>query len=105
MYLPSEDGEKGRPDWMLLSFRKPVSASSVKENFLVENIVDEDARTAWVAASNQDEWVQVDLQNSCQIHAIQINYDEYGASQKGLSLMSIKDMYSVHPETVKTGMS
>lgn len=89
MYLPSEDGEKGRPDWMLLSFRKPVSASSVKENFLVENIVDEDARTAWVAASNQDEWVQVDLQNSCQIHAIQINYDEYGASQKGF----VPDVY------------
>lgn len=74
---------------MLLSFRKPVSASSVKENFLVENIVDEDARTAWVAASNQDEWVQVDLQNSCQIHAIQINYDEYGASQKGF----VPDVY------------
>ena len=85
MYLPSEEGGKGRPDWMLLSFRKPVSASSVKDGFRVENVVDEDARTAWVGASNQEEWVQVDLLNLCRIHAIQVNYDEYGACQKGIA--------------------
>lgn len=47
--------------------------------------MDEDARTAWVAASNQEERVQVDLLNPCQVHAIQINYDEYGARQQGLA--------------------
>lgn len=89
MYLPTDGKGKGRPDWMLLSFRKPVSASSVKEDYRVENLVDEDARTSWVADSNQNEWVQVDLLNSCRIHAIQINYDEYGATQKGL----VPDIY------------
>ena len=85
MFLPAEEERTAvRPEWMLLSFRKPVTVSSVKEDFGVENMVDEDARTAWVANSNQEEWVQIDLLNQCQVCAIQVNYDEYGACQKGI---------------------
>lgn len=85
MFLPTEEkGTAVRPEWMLLSFHKPVTASSVKEDFGVENMVDEDARTVWVANSNQEEWVQIDLLNPCQVCAIQVNYDEYGANQKGI---------------------
>ena len=53
--------------------------------FPAENIVDEDSRTAWVAATNNDtEWLQVDLQHLSSVNAIQVNFDEYGAKQKGL---------------------
>lgn len=74
---------------MLLSFHKPVTASSVKDDFSVEKLVDEDVRTAWVANSNQEEWVQIDLLNPCKVYAIQVNYDEYGANQKGI----VPDVY------------
>lgn len=87
MYLPG--GEKqasgvNRPDWMLLSYKKPVTASSSLADYPVGNSVDEDSRTAWVAATNNDsEWLQVDLQQPSLINAIQVNFDEYGAMQKG----------------------
>lgn len=90
MFLPTEEtGKNIRPEWMLLSFHKPVTASSVKDDFSVEKLVDEDVRTAWVANSNQEEWVQIDLLNPCKVYAIQVNYDEYGANQKGI----VPDVY------------
>lgn len=76
---PDRPGEY-QPGWMLLSYGKKVSVSSSLEGYPAENIVDEDARTAWVAQSNRDmEWAQVDLQRLSSIHAIQVNFDEYGA--------------------------
>ena len=75
MFLPTEKRQASdsfQPGWMLLS------------GFPAENIVDEDSRTAWVAATNNDtEWLQVDLQHLSSVNAIQVNFDEYGAKQKG----------------------
>ena len=89
MYLPgSKAGQKGkyRPDWMLLSKGKSVTASSALEGYPAENIVDEDVHTSWVAASNSgNEWVQIDLQQPCKVDAMQVNFDEYGARQSGLA--------------------
>ena len=84
MFLPSEEiREQSRPDWMLLSFKKRITASSTLEGD-VSHLVDEDARTTWVAKSNSDqEWVTLDLGHESTIHSIQINYDEYGATQLG----------------------
>lgn len=93
MYLP--DGEQQvsgntQPGWMLLSYNKEVTASSTLDGYPAENTVDEDARTAWVAATNNDmEWLQIDLQHLSSIHAIQVNFDEYGATQKGF----VPDVY------------
>lgn len=85
MFLPTVDPAGSRPDWMLLSFRKPVKASSALSDYPAENFVDEEVRTAWVAGSNAEtEWVEVDLQAVSDVYAIQINYDEYGATQKGI---------------------
>lgn len=85
IFLPTVDPAGSRPDWMLLSYRKPVSVSSALPGYPALNLVDEEVRTGWVAASNKDtEWVQVDLQQVADIHAIQLNYDEYGAVQKGV---------------------
>lgn len=85
LYLPTEkDGQPVRPDWMLLSFKKAVKTSSQKEG-QAGYLVDEDSRTAWVASSNSpDEWVEIDLGQEATVNAIQVNYDEYGATHRGL---------------------
>lgn len=87
MFLPTgkrQASDSSLPGWMLLSYGKPVTASSTLDGFPAENIVDEDSRTAWVAATNNDtEWLQVDLQHLSSVNAIQVNFDEYGAKQKG----------------------
>ena len=87
MYLPGgKEQTTGsyQPGWMLLSYKKPVTVSSALEEYPAGNTVDEDVRTAWVAISNkEDEWLQVDLQQLASIHAIQVNFDEYGANQQG----------------------
>lgn len=87
MFLPTEKRQVSnsfQPGWMLLSYGKTVTASSTLDGFPAENIVDEDSRTAWVAATNNDtEWLQVDLQHLSSVNAIQVNFDEYGAKQKG----------------------
>ena len=87
MFLPTgkrQASGSNQPGWMLLSYGKTVTASSTLDGFPAENIVDEDSRTAWVAATNNDtEWLQVDLQHLSSVNAIQVNFDEYGAKQKG----------------------
>lgn len=86
MFRPAsvEAGQSAGPGWMLLSYRKPVTVSSALAGFPAENAVDEESRTGWVAAGNTtDEWLQVDLRCLANINAIQVNYDEYGASQRG----------------------
>lgn len=80
-YLPSSD-EKDREDWftgwMLLSYDKPVEASSSREDFVPENVVDENIKTFWAAATNsQDEWLVIDLEEQGDIRAIQVNYADY----------------------------
>ena len=81
MFLPGGKEQiagEYQPGWMLLSYGKKVSVSSSLEGYPAENIVDEDARTAWVAQSNRDmEWAQVDLQRLSSIHAIQVNFADY----------------------------
>ncbi len=64
--------------WMLLSYRKPASASSVRDTFRVENVTDENPRTFWVADTNRpDEWLTIDLLRPYHIEALQINYTDY----------------------------
>jgi len=64
--------------WMLLSFRKPVTASSYNGVFAAANVTDENPRTYWVAGSNQPgEWLNIDLGRICDLRAIQINFTDY----------------------------
>jgi hypothetical protein len=70
--------------WMLLSYNKPVKASSTLENFAPENINDEDVRSFWVAEDNSDgEFLEIDLLNAGEVHAIQINYHDYQSELYG----------------------
>ena len=80
-YMTSSD--KNNPNnlftgWMLLSYKKPVIASSFLVNFNPENVTDENVKTVWVAKTNsKDEWLSIDLQKESEVRAIQINFSDY----------------------------
>lgn len=84
-YAPPAPGHKGEfRGWMLLSYKKPVTASSQRENYAPANITDENVKTFWVAAENNDQqWVQIDLQTPATVYAIQVNYHDYQSNLFG----------------------
>jgi xylan 1,4-beta-xylosidase len=64
--------------WMLLSYRKPVTASSARSGFPASNVTDEDRSTFWVADSNRaGEWLRIALGGERVVRAIQVNYIDY----------------------------
>lgn len=63
------------PEWMLLSYNKPATASSYVENKEAAKATDENVQTWWRAASNATgEWLEIDLKQECDVHAVQINF-------------------------------
>jgi xylan 1,4-beta-xylosidase len=65
------------PQWMLLSYNKPVEASSELPNHVKKFATDEEIRTYWSAATgNKGEWIMVDLKTMAEVNAVQINYAE-----------------------------
>jgi len=77
--LHSHPADDNSPGWMLLSYHKPATASSVLAGFPVQNAFDEDIRTWWSAASGQPgEWLQVDLGQPSRIEALQVNFADQG---------------------------
>jgi xylan 1,4-beta-xylosidase len=65
------------PNWMLLSYNKPVEVSSELPNHPKAYAADEEIRTFWSAKSgDKGEWISMDLQKECTINAVQINYAE-----------------------------
>lgn len=86
-YLPSEeerDREEWFTDWMLLSYNKPVEASSAREDFSPQNVVDEEIKTFWVAETNrEEETLTIDLEQESEVRAIQINYTDYESNISG----------------------
>ena len=64
--------------WMLLSYGKPVKASSQLESYPVENVTDENLKTFWVAGKNDDkQWVEIDLEEVRDVYALQLNFFDY----------------------------
>jgi hypothetical protein len=64
--------------WMLLSYRKPVTASSTLEAFGAANAADENFRSFWVAGSNKaGETLTVDLGAHKTVNAVQVNFADY----------------------------
>jgi xylan 1,4-beta-xylosidase len=80
-YLPTRKWT--RPEelftgWMLLSYRKPAIASSVRDTFPATNVTDENPRSFWVAGANRrGERVTIDLQREYTVRALQVNYVDY----------------------------
>ena len=68
------DAAAQQPKWMLLSYRKAVTASSTAEGSNTAYAVDEDCRRWWSAGSDQPgEWLCVDLGKDCDVWAVQVN--------------------------------
>lgn len=70
--------------WMLLSYRKPVAASSVRAGFGTAALTDEDPRTFWVAAANRPgETLTLDLGAPKTVRAIQVDFADYQSGRFG----------------------
>jgi xylan 1,4-beta-xylosidase len=80
-YLPTRgwtDRNELFTGWMLLSYRKPVTASSVRDTFPASNVTDENRQSFWVARTNTpDEWLTIDLQRAYSVKALQVNFIDY----------------------------
>jgi xylan 1,4-beta-xylosidase len=64
--------------WMLLSYRCPVLASSSAPEHPAELAVDEDCTTWWVAADSEaGHWLQLELVGDALVHAIQVNFADH----------------------------
>ena len=77
-----EDGKMDpwkNPQWYLLSYGKTATASSCMEGKEAEKAVDENVQTWWRSATAKSgEWIQVDLEKSYTVNAIQINFADDG---------------------------
>ncbi|MBC8005602.1 MAG: family 43 glycosylhydrolase, partial [Verrucomicrobia bacterium] len=63
--------------WAQLSFNKKAEASSSLNNYPTDLAFDENIRTYWSAQTgDKNEWLSVDLNAPCTIHAIQVNFAE-----------------------------
>ncbi|NUR45554.1 MAG: family 43 glycosylhydrolase [Sphingomonas sp.] len=80
-YVPTskvDDPEKLFTGWMLLSYRKPATASSTRGEFAASRITDENPQTFWVAATNRPgETLTVDLGRTDTVGAVQVNFADY----------------------------
>jgi hypothetical protein len=84
-FAPAVAAKKGQfAGWMLLSYAKPVKASSSLQNHGPQNVVDESIKTFWVAEKNDDQqWIEIDLENQGKVYAIQVNYHDYKSNLYG----------------------
>jgi hypothetical protein len=65
------------PDWMLLSYNKPVEVSSELPDHPKKYAADENIRNYWSARTgDKGEWICLDLQKACTVNAVQIDYAE-----------------------------
>ena len=64
--------------WLLLSYRKPVTASSTLRGWGTSAVTDEDPRSFWVASANRPgETLTLDLGSAKTVRAVQVNYADY----------------------------
>jgi hypothetical protein len=68
--------------WMLLSYRKPLTASSTLGEYEASRAADENPRSFWVAGSkNPGETLTMDLGAAKTVRAIQVNFADYKAGR------------------------
>jgi hypothetical protein len=76
--------EKNQPGWLVVSARRPVTASSSLQAHPPARAVDENIMTHWSATSGAaGEWLQVDLGSVATVNALQVNLAEEGATALG----------------------
>jgi hypothetical protein len=96
-YAPSLPGKQGEfTGWMLLSYKKPATASSSVDTLTANRVTDENVKSFWLAKSNDNQqWLQIDLEKPAQVHAIQINFHDYKSNLYGRP-DSMYHRYEVH---------
>ncbi len=84
-FAPAVAGKNGAfAGWMLLSYNKPVKATSSVGEFTAKNIVDESVKTFWLAEKNDaSQVVEIDLLAAAKVHAIQVNYHDHKSGLYG----------------------
>lgn len=84
-YAPAVPGKKGEfRGWMLLSYKKPVTASSYVKEYTPAALTDEKTKFFWLAEANNDnQWVMIDLQKEAEVCAVQINFHDYQSNMYG----------------------
>lgn len=84
-FAPAIPEKKGAfTGWMLLSYKKPVITSSAMEEFGPDHLLDENIKSFWVAAQNNEEqWIEIDLERPMKVMAAQINYNDYKSDRYG----------------------
>ena len=81
---PVSDPESLFTGWMLLSYRKPATASSTLEDFAAARATDENPRTYWVSArSVAGDTLAVDLGAEKTVRAVQVNFADHKAGRYG----------------------
>lgn len=74
------------PEWMLLSYKKKTIASSFEEGCGPENTTDENIKTIWQSKTGEKgEYLELDLGESFQVHAVQVNFGDYHNLKKNVS--------------------
>ena len=79
--IPAEgfDASLWQPEWMLLSYHKPVMASTTAPGSDPALAVNETCRNWWSAGSEAPgQWLCVDLEKECDVRAIQVNLADDG---------------------------
>lgn len=84
-FAPPVAGQKGQfTGWMLLSYKKPVRASSSAPPHGPENVADENIKTFWLAERNDDrQWLEIDLVKPGMVYAVQLNYHDHKSNLYG----------------------
>ena len=84
-YAPHIPGKMGEfTGWMLLSYNKPVKASSQLGDYKPADVTDESIKSYWVAEQNDDQqWLEIDLEKPGTVYAIQVNYNDYQSDLYG----------------------
>lgn len=84
--------------WMLLSYKKPCTSSSVQEDkFSPDLVTDENPRTFWVAKTNKSgETLTIDLEKPKTVHSFQINYTDYKSDIYDSALPKVYIQYRVY---------
>jgi xylan 1,4-beta-xylosidase len=73
-----DDPEALFTGWMLLSYRKPATASSTRGEHVASRAADENPRTFWLAqASAKGETLALDLGAEKTVRAVQVNFADY----------------------------
>lgn len=111
------DPRKLAPEWMLLSYKAPVTASSTAEGSSPENAVNEDIRTWWSAGTDRPgEWIAADLGAVKDVRAVQVSLadqdvaedfpdDSYVGSPQGRHIDTRPQISRYRLETSEDGSS